>query len=140
MEAIYENKIGKLIRKEFDTRMCTAVMDYIMEKGVENLKLVTEEQILTAKGNALMTDEFVQALVRVSVHISQQFCILDILDFAQKHCCFGTRMSMVNIYREDVVEDDTWEQLCEQADADPEEVDEIEVYGFIEARLINEVM
>ncbi len=34
----YETKIGKIIEEEFDSRMGNAVISYIMDEGIENVK------------------------------------------------------------------------------------------------------
>ena len=60
----YETKIGKIIEKEFDSRMENAVISYIMDKGMSNVKEITDEQIEKLEGNGLMTQDFVQSLVR----------------------------------------------------------------------------
>ena len=38
----YETKIGKIIEEEFDARMGNAVISYIMGKGIENIKEITD--------------------------------------------------------------------------------------------------
>ena len=86
MKKIFENKAGEkvkhIINEEFDERMSMTVITYLMEKGTDNLREITEEEILKLKGNSIMTDEFVQALVRCAVRISKE-CneIHDILPF-----------------------------------------------------------
>ena len=39
----YETKIGKIIEEEFDSRMGNAVISYIMDEGIENVKEITEK-------------------------------------------------------------------------------------------------
>jgi hypothetical protein len=51
----YETKIGKIIEEEFDSRMGNAVISYIMDKGMSNVKEITDEQIKKLEGNGLMT-------------------------------------------------------------------------------------
>lgn len=45
----YETKIGKIIEEEFDSRMGNAVVSYIMDKGISNIKEITDEQIENSK-------------------------------------------------------------------------------------------
>ena len=59
----YETKIGKIIEEEFDSRIGNAVVSYIMDKGMSNVKEITDEQIEKLEGNGLMTQDFVQSLV-----------------------------------------------------------------------------
>ena len=56
----YETKIGKIIEEEFDSRMGNAVISYIMDEGIENVKEITDDQIEELEGNGLMTQDFVQ--------------------------------------------------------------------------------
>lgn len=65
-------KVERIIVEEFDGRVAMAVVTYILDKGFENLKEVTEEEILEVKGNALMTDRFCQSLVRAAVRICKE--------------------------------------------------------------------
>ena len=68
----YETKIGKIIEEEFDSRMGNAVISYIMDKGMSNVKEVTDEQIEKLEGNGLMTQDFVQSLVRCARRICNE--------------------------------------------------------------------
>ena len=68
----YETKIGKIIEEEFDARMGNAVISYIMSKGIENIKEITDEQISKLEGNGLMTQDFVQSLVRCAKRICNE--------------------------------------------------------------------
>lgn len=72
MYEIAGDKVERIIQNEFDGRMAGAVVGYILDKGWENLQKVTEEDILEIKGNAMMTDVFVQALVRTAVKICKE--------------------------------------------------------------------
>ena len=42
----YETKIGKIIEQEFDTRVESVVFIYIMDKGIERIKRITDEDIV----------------------------------------------------------------------------------------------
>lgn len=68
----YETKIGKIIEEEFDSRMGNAVVSYIMDKGMSNVKEITDEQIEKLEGNGLMTQDFVQSLVRCARRICNE--------------------------------------------------------------------
>ena len=43
---------------------------YLIDKGSSNVSEITEDQILTLKGNGLMTAEFEQDLVRTAVKLA----------------------------------------------------------------------
>lgn len=68
----YDTKIGKIIEEEFDSRVGNAIVSYIMDKGMENIKEITDEQIKKLEGNGLMTQEFVQSLVRCARRICRE--------------------------------------------------------------------
>jgi hypothetical protein len=63
----YETKIGKIIEEEFDSRMGNAVISYIMDKGMSNVKEITDEQIKKLEGNGLMTQELVRCARRICI-------------------------------------------------------------------------
>jgi hypothetical protein len=39
----YGTKIGKIIEEEFDSQMGNAVISYIMDKGMSNVKEITDK-------------------------------------------------------------------------------------------------
>lgn len=45
---------------------------YMLDKGIENLKSITEDDIKTVRGNGLMTEEFCQSIVRTAVRIANE--------------------------------------------------------------------
>lgn len=116
MKKIFENKAGKkvkqIINEEFDERMSMTVITYLMEKGTDNLREITEEEILKLKGNSLMTDEFVQALVRCAVRISNE-CneIHDILPFIVNELYVpDASMEFFDFFKNEENEE-TWKEL-----------------------------
>lgn len=66
------DKVKQIINEEFDSRMSGAVVNYIISAGWENVKVLTEEDILEEKGNGFISDEFCQALVRTAVKITNE--------------------------------------------------------------------
>lgn len=77
----YETKIGRIIEKEFDSRMGNAVISYIMDKGMSNVKKITDEQIKKLEGNGLMTQDFIQSLVRCARRICQECEWTELIEF-----------------------------------------------------------
>ena len=73
----YETKIGKIIDEEFDSRMGNAVISYIMDEGMGNVKEITDDQIEELEGNGLMTQDFVQSLVRCARRICNECELID---------------------------------------------------------------
>lgn len=133
MKKIFENKAGKkvkhIINEEFDERMSMTVITYLMEKGTDNLREITEEEILKLKGNSIMTDEFVQSLVRCAVRISKE-CneIHDILPFIVNELYVpDAGMKIIDLYK-DEVDEDVWNNLIDDVfRIDAAEAKEIEM-------------
>lgn len=128
MKKIFENKAGEkvkhIINEEFDERMSMTVITYLMEKGTDNLREITEEEILELKGNSIMTDEFVQSLVRCAVRISKE-CneIHDILPFIVNELYVpDASMKVIDLYKDEVNEE-VWDDLIDTLDIDAEDED-----------------
>ena len=66
------SKAYDIIKKDFDARCTTMVISYILDKGAENVAKITHGQIAKLEGNPLMTQEFVQALVRTARKICKE--------------------------------------------------------------------
>lgn len=107
-------KVKKIIREEFDSRMEMAIVTYILDKGWDSLKKVTDEDIAKVEGNAFMTQEFCQALVRVAVRICKE-CnqIDDFLPFIVNHLYVpNAEMKEYEIYRSSM-SCDQWRDFIE---------------------------
>lgn len=133
MKKIFENKTGEkvkhIINEEFDERMSMTVITYLMEKGTDNLREITEEEILKLKGNSIMTDEFVQSLVRCAVRISKE-CneIHDILPFIVKELYIPNIITGVVDLCRDEVNEEVWNDLIDDVfRIDAAEAKEIEM-------------
>ena len=122
-------KVRDIIGKEFDIRVEMAVVTYIMDKGWENVKQITEEEILEIKGNAFMTDRFIQALVRCAVRICNE-CdqIEEFLPFIVNYLFVpNAKMKEVKLYKNDM-ENYEWDSLFERFDLyDEEDADDIDM-------------
>lgn len=136
------NKAGENVRRiiadEFDGRLEMAVVTYILDKGFENLKEVTEEEIMQVKGNALMTDRFCQCLVRAAVRICKECHYIDeFLPFIVNYLYVpNAKMHDVEIYQ-DQMSKWRWESLMQELNIDyEEEADEIEAV-FLKANVID---
>lgn len=116
-------KVRNIIRKEFDSRMEMAVVTYILDKGWENIKEITEEEILEVKGNAMMTDEFCQALIRTAVRICKECDMFDdFLPFIVNYLYISkTPMKEMTIYKEEMKDDWRWEQFLNDLDVEYED-------------------
>lgn len=121
-----ENKVAKIIREEFDTRVSMMVVQYVLDKGTENLKEITEEEILKLEGNGLMTANFVQALVRTGVRISKECNMIDdFLPFIVTELYVPkAKTNDVTLYKEyfeSYSDYYSWEELLKELDMDYDE-------------------
>lgn len=110
-------KVRRIIEEEFDGRVEMTVVTYILDKGFENLREVTEEEILEVKGNALMTNRFCQALVRAAVRICKE-CheIDDFLPFIVNYLYVpNAKMKEISFYLDDFGKY-AWEELIDTFD------------------------
>ena len=122
MRTLAGDNVREIIRKHFDERMAMAVVTYIIDKGWEYVKQITEEEIKEVTGNALMTDVFVQSLVRTALKSGKETNQID--DFLpyiinQLHVPKAP-MKSVEIYKSDV-SDYNWERLMDKFNLDYEE-------------------
>ena len=115
-------KIKDIIRKEFDSRMEMPVVTYIINTGWERVKQHTEEEILKVKGNAIMSDEFVQDLVRCAVKICNECDMFsDFLPFIVNYLfIYNAKMFEINLEKDDV-SNYQWEQILRKSGLDMDE-------------------
>ena len=72
------DKVYSIIEKEFDGRLGLAVIQYLCEQvGIDKAKEITDEQINSLEGNAIMTKEFCQAMVRCARRIARECRFID---------------------------------------------------------------
>ena len=115
-------KVRDIIRKEFDSRMEMAVATYIIDKGWEHVKQITEEQIVEVKGNSFMTDRFVQALVRCAVKICNE-CnqIEEFLPFIVNYLYVPNAQMFELNFEKDDVSTYQWSQILRKSGLDMDE-------------------
>lgn len=120
-------KVEEIIEKEFDARLSMAVVTYILDQGFEKLKEVTEEDILEVKGNALMTDRFVQAMVRAAVIICKECKMIeDFLPYIINYLYVPNAKMHDVWFHQDQMTKWKWETFIHDLDIDFEEdTDEI---------------
>ena len=129
MQMYYETKIGQIIDKNFDARMTNAVIGYIVDKGWDYVKDITDEQISKIEDQALMTKEFSQALVKTAREICKTCSMWeDLMPYIRCHIGInGYQTQKIRIEREDYTEDQ-WDNITYQLDVD-EDIDRID--GFM---------
>lgn len=134
----YETKIGKIIEEEFDSRLGNAVISYIMDKGMSNVKKVTDEQIKKLEGNGLMTQDFVQLLVRCARRICNECEWIELIEFIRLHLCCTPTVYDVYLYREDFTSE-SFAELLDNLDLDESEVgNEIKLFAVVDNDYLKE--
>lgn len=84
------NKAKKICDKEARGIPYTTIIAYIFDKGMSNLEKLTDEQINRAKGNRLLTTDFVQALARAGRELSIHCSVNEIVELIKSDwCCDG---------------------------------------------------
>lgn len=134
----YETKIGKIIEEEFDSRMGNAVISYIMDEGIENVKEITDDQIEELEGNGLMTQDFVQSLVRCARRICNECELIELIEFIRLHLWCTPTVHDVYLYREDLT-DDSFAELLDNLELDESEVgEEIKLFAVVDKDCLKE--
>lgn len=130
-------KVRRIIEEEFDSRVEMAVISYILDKGIENLKEITEEEITKIKGNAFMTDRFCQALVRAAVRISKECNTYDdILPFIVNYL-YVPKAKMKEVeFEQDQMTKWKWKEFVDDLDIDYEEDADEVTYLVLNANVI----
>lgn len=128
----YDTKIGKIIEEEFDSRAGNMVFTYLMDKGVENIKEITDEQIEKMEGNGLMTQRFVQSLVRCARRICNECEWIEIIEFIRLYLWCPPVVHDIYLYREDYTEE-TFTELLKSLELDDEDVEsEIKLFAIVD--------
>lgn len=113
-------ELKEYISKNFDTRMEDAVFSYILEKGFDSLKKISDDDINQLEGSGLMTTAFVQALVRSAVYICKSYTPIDIMRYIRLECNFMPYPDILMMYKEWYT-NTGWEKICAALDIDPSE-------------------
>ena len=134
----YETKIGRIIEEEFDSRVGNAVFSYIMDKGIEFIKQITDEDIAGIKGNGLMIDDFSQPLVRCARRICIECEWIEMIEFIRLHLWCTPTVHDVYLYREDFTEE-SFAELLDNLDLDDDEVGNgIKLYAVVDEDCLKE--
>lgn len=127
----YETKIGKIIEQEFDPRVENAVFSYIMDKGIERIKSITDEDIAGIEGNGLFSAEFNQNLVRCARRICTECEWIEIIEYIRLFLFCTPTVHEVPLCREDFLKD-SFTELLHDLGLDDEEVgNEIRLYAVV---------
>ena len=134
----YETKIGKIMEEEFDSRMGNAVISYIMDEGIGNVKEITDDQIEELEGNRLMTQNFVQSLVRCARRICIECELAELIEFIRLHLWCTPTVHDVYLYKDDFT-DESFAELLDNLDLDESEVgEEIKLFAVVDKDCLKE--
>lgn len=134
----HETKIGNIIEEEFDFRMGNAVISYIMDKGIENVKEITDEEIKNLEGNGLMTQNFVQSLVKCARRICNECEWIELIEFIRLHLWCTPIVHNVYLYKEDFT-NESFSELLYNLDLDESEVGkEIKLFAVVDEDCLKE--
>ena len=138
MQKYYETKIGKIVDANFDARMTNAVIGYIIDKGWDNVKCITDEQISNLESQALMTKEFVQSLVKTAREICQTCSMWeDLMPYIRCHIGInGYQTQEIRLEKEDYTESE-WDNLIYQLDVD-DDIDRIDGFMIVTDEIVYE--
>lgn len=127
----YETKIGKIIEQEFDARVESAVFIYIMDKGIERIKRITDEDIAGIEGDGFCTAAFNQNLVRCARRICTECEWIEIIEYIRLFLFCAPTVHEVSLYREDFSKD-SFAELLYDLDLDDGEVgNEVQLYAVV---------
>ena len=134
----HETKIGKIMEEEFDSRMGNAVISYIMDEGIGNVKEITDDQIEELEGNGLMTQDFVQSLVRCARRICIECELAELIEFIRLHLWCTPTVHDVYLHREDFTYG-TFAEVLNNLDLDKSEVgDGIKLFVVVDKDYLKE--
>ena len=118
--------------------MGNAVISYIMDEGIENVKEITDDQIEELEGNGLMTQDFVQSLVRCARRICNECELIELIEFIRLHLWCTPTVHDVYLYREDLT-DDSFAELLDNLELDESEGgEEIKLFAVVDKDCLKE--
>lgn len=79
-----ETKVGK-IENKYGLILFRSGLSYMMDKGMDFCSNLSDEDIAKAKGNGLMTAEFVQDMIRCAKELSQLSLWNDIIPYIKEY-------------------------------------------------------
>lgn len=123
------NKMKEILSRSGSAEMM--IIYYMLDKGIENLRSISEDDIKTVKGNGLMTEEFCQSIVRTAVKIANECDTHEILKYIRCEAFFNSMVKEIEISKE-AMSDYSWEYLCNEMDVDPEETDYLNLKFIVE--------
>lgn len=108
----YETKVGKIIKSNSVDQMDGAIVNYIVGKGWDNVKDITDEQISSIEGNDFMSKDYLQGIVKSAREITRSCDMYNdfysyIRLYMGNHSC---PTKDITLHKEDF-SDDKWEEI-----------------------------
>lgn len=119
----FETEIGRIINKNFDGRMELAALTFIVNKGTDNLKDLSDEQINKmphVTGN-FISKEFCQALIKTAVKVCKECSALDIMEYIRCYLSFEPQTHELTLYKEDF-SNGGWNEMIDALSLEKEDV------------------
>ena len=123
------NKMKEILSRSGSAEM--QIIYYILDKGIEKLLTITEDDIKTIHGHGTMTEAFCQSIVRTAVKIANECETYEILEYIRCEAFFNPMVKEIEIGKE-AMSDYSWEYLCDEMDVDPEETDYLNLKFIME--------
>ena len=123
------NKMKEILSRSGSAEM--QIIYYILDKGIEKLLTITEDDIKTIHGHGTMTEAFCQSIVRTAVKIANECETYEILEYIRCEAFFNPMLKEIEIGKE-AMSDYSWEYLCDEMDVDPEETDYLNLKFIME--------
>lgn len=138
MKKYYDTKIGKIIEEEFDARMESAVFSYIMDKGIEFIKQLTEEDIETIEGNGIMSKDFMQSLVRCAKRIGTECEWIEIIEYIRLYLLCTPSIKEISLSRREFTKE-SFAELLNNLQLNDEDVrNEISLFVVVDKDCLKE--
>ena len=123
------NKMKEILSHSGSAEMM--IIYYMLDKGIENLKSITEDDIKTVKGNNLIPEELCQSVVRTAVRIANECDTREILKYIRCEAWFTPAVKEIEIGKA-AMSDYSWEYLCDEMDVNPEKTDYLNLKFIVE--------
>lgn len=123
MKKYTDTKIGKIINEHFDIRLETALFYYILDKGIEVLKQITDEDIENVEGDAFVAKEVYQAMMKCAREITIECTQQEIIEYIRLFLSCKPYVETLEIYADDYKDKETYGMVLDALDVDEVEID-----------------
>lgn len=112
-------KITDTIKANIEIEYETAVFSYLFDKGYSFCQSVTDEDIAKLEGNVMMTTDFVQSLVRCARDLTNEFELIDIMQYIRCELWMMPEIKELMLYESEVGEE-SFEDICDELNVEYE--------------------